>query len=159
MKKFDMKESDYGTMLAFGDYFSFLRSAGDESQLFLRIAQSQVRQVNDDVVIRIPMDLWLVMHTLGVPSLDMANMSDEDLREQAEREVAFRIHWNNAADQDLITVGTRAIGEFGSSMLEPEDQVAWRLAYLMARREIQCAILERSRAHVNLTPLAGFLGL
>jgi hypothetical protein len=145
-------------MLAYGEYFSFSWAEGDESQLFLKISQRQVRTVEDGVIVCIPMDLWVVMHSLGVPRFELATVTDEVLLEQAEREVAARIERRNTAEtsQEILSVGASEIGEFGSMLLPAQEQVARRMGYLKAAREIQYAILESSLEHVNHAALASF---
>jgi hypothetical protein len=144
--------------LAFGDYFVFTRNEDDETQVFLQLEEQQVQPCHRGAMICIPMDLWLVMHCAGVPSFELAKMTDDELHARAVRDVEGRMQelYEASSQAASITVSASRLAEFGSIALPRENQVERQLEHLKAKREVQLRILERSAEHVNHGRSAGF---
>jgi hypothetical protein len=137
--------------LAIGDYFTFSRNVDDETQVFLQIEREQVEPCEQGMLVCIPMDLWLVMHSAGVPSFELAKMSDEALRARAVRDVEGRLQqlYEAPTKAARISVSATRLAEFGSISGPHENQVDRQLEHLLAKREVQLQILKRSLEHKN----------
>jgi hypothetical protein len=144
--------------LAVGDYFAFARNSNDETQVFLRIDDGQVERWPQAAVICIPMDLWLVMHSAGVPSFELAKMTDQELQARAVLDVEGRMQqlYEASSKSDRISASGIRLADFGSISSPREIQVERHLEHLKAKRQVQLDILKRSAEHRNHGKSAGF---
>jgi hypothetical protein len=136
---------DPESVLAYGENFILYYDQNDRNHLLLEI---------DDIdsgpsLMRIPIDVWQVIHQCGTKILPFASISDDLLRDMSLGMVAARKEIRHSADLmpnwKLNHLG--GFEAFGSEEDPEEQQVQFGIAAYKRLRDWEQAIHERARRH------------
>jgi hypothetical protein len=64
--------------LSHGDHFHFYLEALDDANVNLELDHAEFEVNQHSVMVRIPMDVWMSMHGVGVPKFDLADKTDTE---------------------------------------------------------------------------------
>jgi hypothetical protein len=86
--------------LSHGDHFHFYLEVLDDANVYLELEHAEFEVNQRLVMVRIPMDVWMSMHSVGVPKFDLADKTDKELLEMVTGDVVERrAEFRNAKDK------------------------------------------------------------
>jgi hypothetical protein len=135
--------------LSHGDHFHFYLEVFDDDNVYLELDHTEFKVNQRSVMVRIPMDVWVSMHAVGVPKFDLATKTDAELLEMVRAEVTQRrARYRNAKDKRARALenlfGCLAYGLASDSKAK---QIETGLGFYDAKRQQQQSILERAAQH------------
>ncbi len=135
--------------LSHGDHFHFYLEVLDDANVYLELENAEFEVSQHSVMVRIPMDVWVSMHGVGVPKFDLASKSDQDLLETVTAEVVERrARYRNAKDKRSRSL-ENVIGclAYGLASDSKAKQIESGLVYYRAKRDEQQGIIKRATQH------------
>lgn len=146
--------------LSHGDHFHFYLEVFDDANVYLELDHAEFEVSQRSVMVRIPMDVWVSMHGVGVPKFDLATKTDAQLLEMVTAEVIERrAKYRNAKDKRARAL-ENLFGclTYGLASDSKAKQTETGLAHYFAKRDQQRGILERAAQHQrSLTLSSGYL--
>lgn len=141
--------------LCYGDHFHFYLEIFDDANVYLELEHAEFKVSPQSVMVRIPMDVWMSMHGLGVPKFDLADKTDTELLKMVTAEVTQRrAKYRNAKDKRaqawLSFMGSLA---YGLASDPKAKQIEIDLACYRAKRTEQQGIVELAAKHKRSTEL------
>jgi hypothetical protein len=135
--------------LSHGDHFHFYLEALDDANIYLELDHAEFAVNQRSVMVRIPMDVWVSMHGVGMPKFELADKTDEELLEMVTAEVVeSRAKFRNAKDKRarawLNFIGSLTYGLASDSKAK---QIETGLAYYRAKRTEQQGIVALAAKH------------
>jgi hypothetical protein len=135
--------------LSHGDHFHFYLEVFDDANVYLELDHTEFKVNQRSVMVRIPMDVWVSMHAVGVPKFDLAIKTDTELLEMVTAEVVERrAKYRNAKDKRarawVSLIGCLVYGLASDSKAK---QIETGLAFFRAKRDQQQSIVEQATQH------------
>jgi hypothetical protein len=135
--------------LSHGDHFHFYLEVLDDANVYLELEHAEFEVNQRSVMVRIPMDVWMSMHSVGVPKFDLADKTDKELLEMVTGDVVERrAEYRNAKDKRarawLNFIGSLT---YGLASDPKAKQIETGLAYYRAKRAEQQGIVELAAKH------------
>lgn len=130
--------------IAHGEDFHLYRDAFEDGHVFLRIDNGLFEASPDGVTVRLPLHVWEYLRTFPGAELAAAQLSDEQIEQEAIAAVEARLARVSASppgQRGLIELG----GAFsmGPADLPREEQIRHMAEQLKREREKQRAVLAR----------------
>jgi hypothetical protein len=132
--------------LSHGDHFHFYLEVLDDANVYLELENAEFEASQHSVMVRIPMDVWISMHGVGVPKFDLANKTDQELLEMVTAEVLERrARYRNAKDKRSRSL-ENVLGclAYGLASDAKAKQIETGLGFYRAKREQQQGIVKRA---------------
>jgi hypothetical protein len=142
--------------LSHGDHFHFYLEVFDDANVYLELEHAEFEVNQRSVMIRIPMDVWVSMHGVGVPKFDLATKTDQELLEMVTAEVTQRrARYRNAKDKRARAL-ENLFGclTYGLASDSKAKQIETGLGFYRAKREQQQGIIERAAQHTRSITLS-----
>jgi hypothetical protein len=135
--------------LAHGEDFHFYNEIFDDQHVYLELRKAEFEATQDQVMVRIPLEVWITIQRIKPPHMDVVNKSDQELLEMARNDVDQRIAHFKAAKTDQTRVFGAHLSSFvyGDADKPRSVQIKLGMRHYLRERKQQRAIFERSRAH------------
>lgn len=132
--------------LSHGDHFHFYLEVLDDANVYLELENAEFEASQHCVMVRIPMDVWVSMHAIGVPKFDLADQTDQALLELVTAEVVERrARYRNAkGKQSRALENVLGCLAYGLASDSKAKQIESGLVYYRAKREQQQGIVRRA---------------
>lgn len=145
--------------LAHGKDFHFYKECMDEDHLYLQLETTHYEAGYGRVMVEIPVHVWEVIRRRARAEFDLADKSDEDLRQMIENEVGERIQRYQEAVAKGVGGPSLAILHhnypYGPADAPRELQIENGLEHYVRRRQhqqqIRACIVELERAQSSAT--------
>jgi hypothetical protein len=137
---------DPDTVLAFGENFRLRYDKGDNQHLVLELNDSNLGPIH----VRIPLDVWQVIHQCGNRVLTLVETSDEHIQRMSESLVAARTELLRLGQQQSSTWILTNLGgfeAFGPEDAPAEVQRQTGIASYKRARSWEQGIHERAKQH------------
>jgi hypothetical protein len=141
--------------LAYGKNFHFFHEALDANQVYLELEDAVFEVGYRRIMISIPIDIWETIRSLGAASLNLVNVSDDELTRLVEREVDDRISGyekirkSDPEKAELLRFNNSVV--FGAADEAREHQVLKGLEYYRMERGRQREVVSRMAQHKIVT--------
>jgi hypothetical protein len=132
--------------IAYGKNFHLFREMMEQEHIYLELETTNFEAGYGQVTVPIPVHIWEVIREFPGVQLDLADLSDAELRKRVEREVDERIEeWNQAQKRDPKSLLRWAGGlAFGAADEPRAKQLQKGLRYYRNQwkwqREVKAAI-------------------
>ncbi len=138
--------------LVHGPSFHFYREVLDDSYVYLEVEGTQFEAGYGRVMVPIPVHIWEVIRRYSGVDLQLADKTNDELRQHVEHLLDERLKWYQEAEEQTKGLAVRAGSlTFGRADEPREVQLAAGLEqYTRLRehqRQIQAAIAELERAN------------
>lgn len=132
--------------IAYGKNFHLFHDMGDRQHIYLELDTTNFHAGYGQVTVPIPVHVWEAIRECPGVHLDLADLSDAQLRQKVEKDVDERIReWRAAkGERDKTMLSFRGLIPYGSASETRTKQLRRGLAYYRQgrkwQREVKAAI-------------------